>query len=191
MLGGYPSPDAENKLYTSGVQTFSGSTAYANDYFEFAGWYADSDCTIPADSYGNVNGNSFQPDVSALNPSEVNRFYAKFERKTGALTITRDFTGVDNGQVFVYKITNTADSNMLYVTASASNPTVRIEGLLQGQYRIEQVSDWSWRHTEDTVKNITVNNNEMTVTFSDTATNGLWLNYNSPFYRNIFGGAVN
>lgn len=187
--GGSLSRSQENKAF--GVGNFQTVVATPKQYYEFAGWYADPECTISATSYGTVNGVNFQPDDTKLNPSGVNKFYAKFERKTGSLTITRDFTGVASGQVFVYKVTNNTDSNVLYVTASVANPTVRIEGLLQGEYRIEQVSDWSWRHTEDTVKNITISNNEMAVSFSDTATNAIWLNYNSPFYKHIFGGAVN
>ena len=187
--GGSLSRSQENKAF--GVGSFQTVVATPKQYYEFVGWYADPECTVPASSYGTVNGLNFQPDDTKLNPSGVNKFYAKFERKTGSLTITRDFTGIDNGQVFIYKITNNADANVLYVTASVANPTVRIEGLLQGEYRIEQVSDWSWRHTEDTVKNISISNNEMAVTFSDAATNALWLNYNSPFYKYIFGGAVN
>ena len=187
--GGSLSRSQENKAF--GVGTFQTVVATPKQYYEFAGWYTDPECTISANSYGTVNGVNFQPDDTKLNPTGVNKFYAKFERKTGSLTITRDFTGVDAGQVFVYKITNNADSNELYVTASASHPTIRIEGLLQGEYRVEQVSDWSWRYTADTVKNITISNDEMAVTFSNSPTNALWLNYNSPFYRNIFDGAVN
>ncbi len=185
-MGGYTSPNAENKFYTSGEQTFSGSTAQANPYFEFVGWYKDEDCTEAV----SVNA-KYVPLVNDLSETEVNKFYAKFERKTGALTIHRDYTGVDASQVFVYKITNNVDSITLYVTASVANPTIRIEGLLQGNYSIEQVTDWSWRYTEDTVKTIAITNDEFEITFANTASNASWLNYNSPFYRNIFGGAVN
>ena len=185
-MGGYTSPNTENKFYTSGEQTFSGSTAQANQYFEFVGWYKDENCTE------SVSANiKYVPLVNDLSETEVNKFYAKFERKTGSLTIHRDYTGIDANQVFVYKITNNVDSITLYVTASVTNPTIRIEGLLQGNYSIEQVTDWSWRYTEDTVKTIAITNDEFEITFANTASNAAWLNYNSPFYRNIFGGAVN
>ncbi len=186
-LGGYTSPEAENKLYTSGAQTFNGSTANANEYFEFVGWYKEEECEnlITTDA-------KYVPSVNDLSEVEVNTFYAKFERKTGSLTIERSFDGIDETQVFVYKITNTADANTLYVTASFSNPTVRIEGLLQGEYTIEQVTDWSWRYN-DIVTNkqeVSLNNNEVTITFANAPTNQAWLNSNSQIFKNIFG-AVN
>lgn len=184
-LGGYTSPEAENKLYTSGAQTFNGSTANANEYFEFVGWYKEEECEnlITTDA-------KYVPSVNDLSEVEVNTFYAKFERKTGSLTIERSFDGIDETHVFVYKITNTADSNTLYVTASFSNPTVRIEGLLQGEYTVEQVTDWSWRYGSNNTKVVSLNNNEVTIAFANTPTNQAWLNSNSQIFKNIFG-AVN
>ena len=172
-------------MYTSGAQTFNGSTANANEYFEFVGWYKEEECEnlITTDA-------KYVPSVNDLSEVEVNTFYAKFERKTGSLTIERSFDGIDETHVFVYKITNTADSNTLYVTASFSNPTVRIEGLLQGEYTVEQVTDWSWRYGSNNTKVVSLNNNEVTIAFANTPTNQAWLNSNSQIFKNIFG-AVN
>lgn len=187
-LGGTLSRTQENKAY--GVGEFKAVVPTAKQYYQFAGWYTDPECTISANDYGTVSGDSFQPIDAKLKPDEVNTFYAKFERKTGSLTIERNFDGIDQTQVFVYKITNTADANTLYVTASFSNPTVRIEGLLQGEYTIEQVTDWSWRYGSNNTKVVSLNNNEVTITFANTPTNQAWLNSNSQIFKNIFG-AVN
>lgn len=186
--GGTLSRTQENQPFGAGFQAVA---PISKQYYQFVGWYTDPECTVPANAYGTLNGNAFEPDDTKLNPSGINKFYAKFERKTGSLTIHRDYTGVDESQVFVYKITNNVDSITLYVTASVSNPTIRIEGLLQGNYSIEQITDWSWRYTEDIVKTIAITNDEFAITFANTVSNASWLNYNSPFYRNIFGGAVN
>lgn len=187
-LGGTLSRTQENKAY--GVGEFKAVVPTAKQYYQFAGWYTDPECTISANDYGTVSGDSFQPIDAKLKPDEVNTFYAKFERKTGSLTIKRSFDGIDETHVFVYKITNTADANTLYVTASFSNPTVRIEGLLQGKYTVEQVTDWSWRYGSNNTKVVSLNNNEVTITFDNAPTNQAWLNSNSQIFKNIFG-AVN
>ncbi len=180
--GGYTTPASENKAYSSGNQTFSGSTAVQFTYFEFDGWYTDSDCTNPVDSNCVDENNKFVPKVSDLSETETSHFYAKFVRKTADLTITRANAAAD--QVFVYRITRldsngNEDLSTTFRVTLKGNSSVTVKDMLQGKYIITQENEWSWRYA-DQAQEVDFKATA-TVTFDDKSNREDWLNGNSGY----------
>ena len=180
--GGYTTPASENKAYSSGEQTFSGSTAVEFTYFIFDGWYTDSDCTNPVDSNCVDENNKFVPKVSDLSETETSHFYAKFVRKTADLTITRANAAAD--QVFVYRITRldsngNEDLSTTFRVTLKGNSSVTVKDMLQGKYIITQENEWSWRYA-DQAQEVDFKATA-TVTFDDKSNREDWLNGNSGY----------
>lgn len=180
--GGYTTPASENKAYSSGEQTFSGSTAVEFTYFEFVGWYTDSDCTNPVDSNCVDENNKFVPKVSDLSETETSHFYAKFVRKTADLTITRVNAAED--QVFVYRITRldsngNEDLSTTFRVTLKGNSSVTVKDMLQGKYIITQENEWSWRYADE-AQEVDIKATA-TVTFDDKSNREDWLNGNSGY----------
>ena len=160
-----------SEVVTGGI-TAKGSTASANEYYEFAGWYKEPSCVTK------VSENpTFTPAVAQLNEDETTTFYAKFVRKVADLTITRE-NAADGNQVFVYKIIEAGSTEAIYVTIRG-NGSVTIHNMLQGEYTIVQQNDWSWRYDDALVNNVITINGDTSVTFSKNAVNNQWLSSNN------------
>lgn len=160
-----------SEVVTGGI-TAKGSTASANEYYDFAGWYKEPSCVTK------VSENpTFTPAVAQLNEDEATTFYAKFVRKAANLTIIRE-NAADENQVFVYKITEAGSTEAIYVTIRG-NGSVTIHNMLQGEYTIVQQNDWSWRYDDALVNDVITIKGDTTVTFSKNAVNNQWLSSNN------------
>lgn len=164
-----------------------GSTATANAYYEFEGWYTDEACTIPATKeIGTISGNTLTPIKDKLSETGSNKFYAKFVRRAGDFTIIRQ-NPADDDQVFVYEVKNNATSETITVTVTGSS-NVTIKDLPFGEYTVTQINQWSWRHDDPAVTKVEHQRAEgTTVQFSDPEKNDKWLNGNSELVRNQRG----
>lgn len=169
---------------TTGAEAFNGSTATANQFYTFAGWYLDEACTQPVSGSEkatlSADGTTLLPVKSQLNANGRNIFYAKFDTCAGDLTITRT-DALESDQVFVYKVENQETGEAIYVTVTG-NGSVTIHDLLFGHYTVTQQNGWSWRYS-DGAQNIT-HEGSTTVQFKTAATAKLWLNGNSPLVKN-------
>lgn len=171
----------------SGTETLAGSVPTANQYYEFAGWYLDEDCTNPVtDEYGTVDTeNRFTPDKTKLSETERNIFYAKFVKRVGDLTIDRN-GATDDDQVFVYEIKNKDNDEVIYVTVTGNGSTT-IHDLPLGEYTVTQQNDWSWRYNDESSDISHQNASGTTVLFSKTEQKEQWLNGNSEVKKNQRG----
>lgn len=172
----------------NGSQSLTGSTPTSHQGYDFEGWYLDAGCTTPVTAAnGTVNSttNAFTPNRSSLSISERNIFYAKFVASAADFTITR--SGAESDQVFVYAVRNNETGNVVYVTVTG-NGSATIHDLPMGEYTVTQQNDWSWRHDDSAITNVSHSNPAgTTVTFSQAAQTDQWINGNSPVRENIGG----
>lgn len=85
---------------------------------------------------------------------ETYQFTVRNERAQGDLKITKTGTGLDKtGDAFVFKITK-VDNNAnvvfdpLYVTIHGDN-SVFVMQLEAGDYKVEEITEWSWKYNKD------------------------------------------
>ena len=170
----------------TGDQAFEGSTASANQYYYFEGWYLDEACTQSAKDSGKANisedGRTLVPVKSEMDAYGRNIFYAKFVRNAGDLTITRSNVTEDVNQVFVYEVKNTETGEAIYVTI-VGNGSVIIHDLPFGKYTVTQQSGWSWRYN-DSAQTISHADTGTTVQFTKDHITEQWLNGHSPLIVN-------
>lgn len=126
--------------------------------YKFVGWYNDEACT------------EFVTESRVIEPKQVNglhvaaTYYAKFEYNLTSLKIQKQgHVPIDENQTFLFRIT---DEEGLELTVTVhGNGSVTIDGLTVGKkYKIVEISEWSWRYTNDGVVE-----NATTVTITDTA----------------------
>ena len=167
----------------NGSETFAGSTPTPKANCVFEGWYLNEACTIPVSgsAVATVNSdNTLVPSIANMTPSTRYRFYAKFVKQAGNLTITR--SGAETDQVFVYKVQNTTTEAVYYVTVTG-NGSVTIHDLPMGTYTVTQQKDWSWRYDEHDAdvpyKTVVHDDTVTTVTFSAAAQTDRWVNGNT------------
>lgn len=134
----------------TGSAEFEGSIATANQFYEFSGWYLDELCTEPVvnDEHASVTGTTLVPIKSKLSAKKSNIFYAKFIRTTGDLVISRK-NASENDQVFIYKVQNNENGELIYVTV-LGNGSVTIHDLPLANYTVAQQNNWSWRYDDQT-----------------------------------------
>lgn len=126
--------------------------------YKFVGWYKDEACT------------QLVTESRVIEPKQVNglhiaaTYYAKFEYNLTSLKIQkRGHDPIDENQTFLFRITD-EEGFELTVTVHG-NGSVTIDGLTVGKkYKIVEISEWSWRYTNDGVVE-----NATTVTITDTA----------------------
>lgn len=170
--------------------TLLGATPTPNPNYRFDGWFKDSACTVPvAAADGTVVDNKLTPNLESLTPNRAdelyaNRFYAKFTKLAGALTIRR--TGAAEDQVFVYELRSVENpAYVIYVTVTG-NSSVTIHDLPLGDYTVTQQNGWSWRYT-DASQPVAHNTDGTTVTFGQSEQTNQWLNGNSTIVPNQRG----
>ena len=206
---------------SNGNETFSdpstllGSTATASAGYTFAGWYVDTDCTIPATYNATTNpdgmGTTYEdstkavadakgayvfPNVACLTANGTegfagNIFYAKFNPEFGDLTVRRE-NSANQGmgtQVFQYEVKNNQTGEVVNITITGDGE-VTIKDIAVGTYTVTQVNDWSHRWV-DAPKTATITSTTPGLAVFDTAAvNDKWLNGNSPVAKNVKGATV-
>lgn len=149
----------ESVKVSTGKANGSTSSVESNVY-KFVGWYSDPECKtrisdkvtfVPTKEDGTLWGDG-------------TTYYAKFEYNLTSLKIQKQgHDPIDENQTFLFRITD-EEGFELTVTVHG-NGSVTIDGLTVGKkYKIVEISEWSWRYTNDGVVE-----NATTVTITDTA----------------------
>ena len=136
------------------------TTSVESNVYKFVGWYSDPECKtrisdkvtfVPTKEDGTLWGDG-------------TTYYAKFEYNLTSLKIQKQgHDPIDENQTFLFRITD-EEGFELTVTVHG-NGSVTIDGLTVGKkYKIVEISEWSWRYTNDGVVE-----NATTVTITDTA----------------------
>lgn len=102
----------------------------------------------------------------------------------------------EEDQVYVYKIEKVEDPEfVMYVTVKKDEAVATINNLPAGNYKVTQLSDWSWRNSQscEDVAHTFINPYQEDkdeqisyVKFSDAVSNVQWLNGNSPTWKNFY-----
>ncbi len=131
----------------------------SSSVYKFVGWYRDQACTDLI-----TTGRVIEPEKGDDGLHFAATYYAKFEYNLTSLTINKlGHNSVDENQTFLFKLTD-EDGLELTVTVHG-NGSVTVDGLTVGKkYKIVEISEWSWRYTNDGVVE-----NATTVTITDTA----------------------
>lgn len=181
----------------NGDAKFEGSIPEAEEGYLFDGWYLDEACTVPVVSdtpendMASVNSDTKQliPNIEKIKPTPAkNIFYAKFTAQNSeGLTIVRNSASdaANGAQTFIYKVTNQENGNIIYVSITGSGRRTIID-LPQGNYKVEQINQWSWRY-KDEEQTITLGEKGVTVTFGEASNNQKWLSGNSRVEKNKKG----
>ncbi len=168
--------------------TANGSVPTASQKYRFVGWYIDEACsTLVDDNWIDVNNKLVPQKVNGQYKSAT--YYAKFELNVVDLTITK--TGsedIDENQTFLFRVQGLDEINKdvdLTVTIHG-NGSITIGDLIVGNYKVSELSDWSFRYTADSKeKNIYLVEDD-TIVFSNTRDKKYWLDGNN-YQNNIFG----
>ena len=169
----------------------NGAKAIAGDGASFVGWYTDPACTEESrvtavnGVYDKVAG-TFVPNTNIIEAEEVT-FYAKFE--TGTIIIER--TGGEAGETFVYLVTRSHGSTeeSFYVTVTCSEDGTgsrRIQEVDEGTYTIQEIGDWSWRHTASSQNSYHNGTETKTFEFGSPVSKDSWLSGWSSLWKNVF-----
>lgn len=182
---GTVSPTSETLKVLSGAA--QGSTPTANENFKFVGWYTDAACQTPVDSTWVDANNKIKP-VKAEGAAWENgtTYYAKFEYNLTTLTITKEgMQDIDAGQSFLFKVKgpNLPPDGLLI--AINGNGSETISGLLvDGEYTVTEVTDWSWRYTAES-KSVTLGASDNVVKIKNEREKQYWLDGDC-YAQNVF-----
>ena len=180
--------------------TPEGSTPTASAGFKFVGWFKDEACTEAADASWIGADNKLTPGKTKNYGTEENSamgyeaatYYAKFEYDLADLIISK--TGcedIDENQSFLFKVEGEGFSTTV---AIKGNTSVKITGLKVGTYTVTEITDWSWRYTnENYVKSADITpmkpGNVYTFNFANTRSITKWLGGDA-YSKNVFGTII-
>ena len=168
--------------------TANGSIPTAAQKYRFVGWYTDEACsTLVDENWVDANNKLVPQKVNGQYKAAT--YYAKFELNVVELTITK--TGsedIDENQTFLFRVQGLDEVNKdvdLTVTIHG-NGSITISDLIVGNYKVSELSDWSFRYNADSnVKSINIVE-DYTISFSNTRDKKYWLDGNN-YQNNIFG----
>lgn len=134
--------------------------------------------TIP-----NYAPRQFQITQDLSSDAEQNKIIFIYDPTLSTLTIAK--TGaqdIDENQTFVFRVQGTDENTRtvdLIVTVHGNGKTT-VSELPVGAYTVTEQTDWSWRYTPEAgTQTVTVTPGGSTVTFTNTRTDGQWLNGDS------------
>lgn len=206
-----------NKESAATVSNISGSNAMAGQGYKFVGWFTDPMCTNDVNAAwrympgSGVAADVQDPNGTKLKPGSLQQdmdsitYYALFEPITTNLTIEKDVGEAEATDNFLFRIQGQGKHAyidlMVSITGDAS---VVINNLPIGEYRITELTDWSWEYGDkptwtfvvgsDTkaatgAAEITVGQDGGAITFTNTFTDSDWLE-NETSKENIFTGVT-
>ncbi len=177
----------------------NGATASVkSNVSKFVGWYSDPECKNLVTEKATL----VPVKENGITWTDGTTYYAKFKYDLTSLTINKQgHDAIDENQTFLFEIT---DENGFKLTVAVhGNGSVTVDGLTVGkQYKIVEITDWSWRYTntgvvrelttvvlsESTVTNgasFSLNATGNVITFANTRANSYWLDGDS-WCNNIF-----
>ncbi|MBQ9759816.1 MAG: InlB B-repeat-containing protein [Clostridia bacterium] len=190
--------DALNPSYASeNVSALTGSpvgcTPIASGDYTFAGWFKDAACTVavdPAvdpvtvDASGKLIPEKSDSDGDGTYLFEGGVYYAKFDYNFTNLTIAVEGSS-DDEQAFLFVVQGvdgTSSAGVNITVAVKGNSSVNLENVRVGDYRVTQLTDWSWRYMPNGVETVQISvsprNESNTVTFTQDEQKDKWLDGN-------------
>lgn len=206
-----------NKESAATVSNISGSNAMAGQGYKFVGWFTDPMCTndvnaawryMPgsggAEDVPDPNGTKLKPRSLKQDLDSIT-YYALFEPITTDLTIKKDVADAEESDNFLFRIQGQGKHAYIDLMVSITGDAfVVINNLPIGEYRITELTDWSWECGDkptwtfvvgsDTkaatgAAEITVGQDGGAITFTNTFTDSDWLE-NETSKENIFTGVT-
>lgn len=165
--GGSLSQYSENVSAITGKA--NGSRPIVKKGYEFKGWYEDAACTRSVDSsLIDAETNQLKPTKEEAEVWETTTYYAKIVALETELTIKVENTGeLDTEQAYIFHIVGKKDTNTegvdLTVTVIGDSKTT-ITKLPVGEYRITEMTNWSWRYQNENA------NQELLLEYSEEGT---------------------
>jgi len=189
--GGTLTQTSEN-VFAVSTEAANGSMPILEKGYKFIGWFLDEACSQPVSAEWVDANNKLTPAKDGKNVWISSRtFYAKIEPNVSSMTIhTYGASGMDAGQVFIYRIQGTSQSvqHIDFTVTVTGNSSVTISDLAVGDYTVTELTDWSYRYAVvDAEKEISlaVDPAKNTVSFSHVRSLTEWLDSNHSI-RNIF-----
>ncbi len=206
LEGGSVDIHSENgEMVTGGLV---GSVATPDEGYIFLGWYRNEACTTPVNANW-VTETKLVPQRNSSGYYQSATYYALFAKETADLLIYTDFPTLNNYKkldadtTFIYTVegvmgTTTEDINLTVVLHERDSITIK--DLPVGQYRVTQLTEWSWRYTplRQNYRDITITAdgslnpnvaNGNWVRFTNSRTDKSWLDDYS-YSTNIFNGKL-
>ena len=215
-----------NKESAATVSNISGSNAMAGQGYKFVGWFTDPMCKNHVDAtWCYIPGSGGAADVkdpngTKLKPGSLKQdldsitYYALFEPITTNLTIGKDVGKAEATDNFLFRIQGQGKHAYIDLMVSITgNASVVINNLPIGEYRITELTDWSWEYGDKPTWTFVVNGTQKqssgdidsadyaenaqikiyedggAITFTNTFTDSDWLE-NEKSKENIFTGVT-
>lgn len=161
----------------------AGSNALVGTGFKFIGWYFDEECTNKVSSDWVVDDTHLKPKKIEEDLDGKEHFYALFEPVYSSMKIVKSgVADADKNQYnFIFNIKGTAGTstqNVDLMVLIQGNGEIIINELPIGEYKITEVTEWSWEYAPDEkTKKVEVSAEIMpTVSFVNKKTESNWLN---------------
>ena len=150
-----------------------GSVPTPETNYEFVGWYTDEACATPVTANWVDSSDKLTPQKVDGKYQEAT-YYAKFERMTASLTITK--SGMNDGENAIIKVTGEGLDNGITVSVP-NNGSITINDLLVGaDYTVTEDTSWSRCYTPSGLGTITLAEGGSTVNVSNSLnTSKTWL----------------
>ena len=159
--------------------------------FTFVGWFVDAACTIPVNSSVHPvelgENNRLTPkksdsDGNGISLYEGGVYYAKYDYNFTSITIKVE-GDVNAEDTFLFMVEGIGGPALGYrgIVTVCGNGVAIITELHVGNYRISEITDWSWRYTVngETAQEIEAyGQSGGSVVFTQSETNGKWLDGN-------------
>jgi len=175
--------ESENVKAVTGTPV--GSQPLMNSGYHFVGWYFDEACTRPVpEEWVNPDNHRISP-VSDGVWLASHTYFARIEPDFTSMTVgVIGCADVDAGQTFFFRIQGVSD-NCLGVDITVTvvgNSSVTVNTLAVGEYRVTELTAWSYRYTPDSAEKLLTlgvipSANE--VTFSHARSVTKWLDGNA------------
>ena len=160
--------------YAATAAGIGGSTATEGVGYVFKGWYEDAACNIAVEpSWRYEPGVDENPDIQnnegkKLKPGmldtslNVVKYYALFEPVTSQLTITKNVTGTERKDTFLFNIKGLGKNSYIDITVAISgNGFAVIDNIPIGEYQVTELTDWSKQYS---LRNVSTADGKITVT---------------------------
>ena len=192
VMGGVLNPSYASENVAALTGSPSGCLPIASADYTFAGWFKDAGCTVavdPAvdpvtiDGSGKLTPKRADSNGDGIFLYEGGVYSAKFDYNFADLTVAVEGS-TDEEQAFLFVVEGvdgTSSAGVNVTVAVVGNSSVTLQNVRVGEYRITQLTDWSWRYTPSSAKTVQITvsaSSSNTVTFTQAVTSEKWLDGN-------------